>query len=193
MAVYGQLTGKPTDDPSSSPPGLPDTTPEDKGTRDGTVERSIDGRSQVSGTFASARKEFRQVEGSQDQHMKWSPPSNYGKPASSPTPHFTAATSPTRARDFDWYIKTNSNIVGRRTLCKPGSRNAVGEIIFILLSSESEPLEMLFCGAFIPDYLRILGTKKSAWLQWLLLKVRTYVFAELARNSNIPKITTPQG
>ncbi|XP_067057595.1 stomatin-like protein stl-1 [Acropora muricata] len=100
MAVYGQLTGKPTDDPSSSPPGLPDTTPEDKGTRDGTIERSIDGSSQVSGTFASARKEFRQVEGSQDQHMKWSPPSNYGKPASSPTPHFTAATSPTRARDF---------------------------------------------------------------------------------------------
>lgn len=100
MAVYGQLTGKPTDDPSSSPPGLPDTTPEDKGTRDGTIERSIDGRSQVSGTFASAHKEFRQVEGSQDQHMKWSPPSNYGKPASSPTPHFTAATSPTRARDF---------------------------------------------------------------------------------------------
>ena len=89
--------------------------------------------------------------------------------------------------------QTNSNIVGRRTLCKPGSRNAVGEIIFILLSSESKPLEMLFCGAFIPDYLRILGAKKSACLQWLLLKVRTYVFAELARNSNIPKITTPQG
>ena len=103
MAVYGQLTGKPNDDPSPSPPGLPDTTPEDKGTRDGTIERSIDGRSQVSGTFASAHKEFRQVEGSQDQHMKWSPPSNYGKPASSPTPHFTAATSPTRARDFHWY------------------------------------------------------------------------------------------
>ncbi|XP_029182905.2 stomatin-like protein 2, mitochondrial [Acropora millepora] len=100
MAVYGQLTGKPNGDPSPSPPGLPDTTPEDKGTRDGTIERSIDGSSQVSGTFASARKEFRQVEGSQDQHMKWSPPSNYGKPASSPTPHFTAATSPTRARDF---------------------------------------------------------------------------------------------
>ncbi|XP_074627793.1 stomatin-like protein stl-1 isoform X2 [Acropora palmata] len=100
MAVYGQLTGKPNDDPSLSPPGLPDTTPEDKGTRGGTIERSIDGSSQVSGTFASAHKEFRQVEGSQVQHMKWSPPSNYGKPASSPTPHFTAATSPTRARDF---------------------------------------------------------------------------------------------
>ena len=98
--MYGQLTGKPNGNPSPSPPGLPDTTPEDKGTRDGTIERSIDGSSQVSGTFASARKEFRQVEGSQDQHMKWSPPSNYGKPASSPTPHFTAATSPTRARDF---------------------------------------------------------------------------------------------
>ena len=40
--------------------------------------------------------------------------------------------------------QTNSNIVGRRTLCKLGSRNSVGPINahqFILLSSGSEPLE----------------------------------------------------
>ena len=89
--------------------------------------------------------------------------------------------------------QTNSNIVGRRTLCKPGSRNAVGEMIFILLSSESEPLETLFCGA-LRDYLRILGAKKIRVFTVIVInKVRTYVFAELARNSNIPKMNTRQG
>lgn len=102
MAVYGQLTGKPNTDPPTSPSGLPGATPEhrgpsDDGTTGGSVESSIKPKTPVSSTQA-----FREVEGSKDSQMKWSPPGAAGfrKPGSPTTAHFTAATSPTRSRDF---------------------------------------------------------------------------------------------
>lgn len=195
MAVYGQLTGKPKDDPSPSPPGLPDTTPEDKGTSDGAIKRNSDVSSQVSGTFASAKKDFRQVEGSQDEHMKWSPPSNYGKPASTSTPRFTAATSPTRARDFQWYAINKlkyswakETVETRRSKCqrrdnlnfafkwKRTTRNALWCFCMRLTKNAS-------------------GEKMHVIAVIVINKVRSYAFAELARNSNInvPKMNTLRG
>ena len=105
MAVYGQLTGKPINDPPTPPSGLPGGTPEhtgpsDDGTTSGSVESSIKPKTPVSSTQA-----FREVEGSKDSQMKWSPPGAAGfrKPGSPTTAHFTAATSPTRSRDFSWF------------------------------------------------------------------------------------------
>lgn len=98
MAVYGQLTGKPYNDPPTPPSGLPGGTPEHTGpSDDGSVESSIKPKTSVSSTQA-----FREVEGSKDSQMKWSPPGAAGfrKPGSPTTAHFTAATSPTRSRDF---------------------------------------------------------------------------------------------
>lgn len=102
MAVYGQLTGKPINDPPTPPSGLPGGTPEhtgpsDDGTTGGSVESSRKPKTPVSSTQA-----FREVEGSKDSQMKWSPPGAAGfrKPGSPTTAHFTAATSPTRSRDF---------------------------------------------------------------------------------------------
>lgn len=82
MAVYGQLTGKPKDDPPPPPPGLPDTTPEDQGSYDDGSTRVGDESSQTSKPFASAARDFKQVEGSKDLHMKWTPPANYRKAGS---------------------------------------------------------------------------------------------------------------
>lgn len=103
MAVYGQLTGgKPNSDPPTPPSGLPGDTPEhtgpsDDGTTGGSAGSSIKPKTAVSSTQA-----FREVEGSKDSQMKWSPPGAAGfrKPGSSTTAHFTAATSATRSRDF---------------------------------------------------------------------------------------------
>lgn len=101
MAVYGQLTGKPRDDspPPPPPPGLPDGTPDDKGPSDVTKGGSDDNLTKPK-TSPSGATSFREVEGSKDLHMKWTPPATYRKPGSPSTAHLTAATSPTRARDF---------------------------------------------------------------------------------------------
>ena len=103
MAVYGQLTGKPKDDPPPQlpPSGLPDSTPEDQGPSDDGTKPGGDVSSMKSKTSVSGTNVFREVEGSKDSHMKWNPPaSGFRKPGSPSTVHFTAATSPTRSRDF---------------------------------------------------------------------------------------------
>lgn len=100
LAVYGQVTKRPNDDPPYLPSNSPESPPEDKGTSDNASSPVSDRSSQGSGTYASGGKDFRQVEGSPDEHMKWIPPASYKTPGSASASHFTAATSPTRVRDF---------------------------------------------------------------------------------------------
>ena len=98
--MYGQVTKRPNDDPPYLPSNSPESPPEDKGTSDNASSPVSDRSSQGSGTYASGGKDFRQVEGSPDEHMKWIPPASYKTPGSASASHFTAATSPTRVRDF---------------------------------------------------------------------------------------------
>ena len=100
MAVYGQVTGKPKNDPPPPPPGLPDATPEDKGPSGDDTKGPSGESSTTPKTSASTSKDFREVEGSKDLHMRWNPSGSYRKSSGPSTSHFTAATSPTRSRDF---------------------------------------------------------------------------------------------
>ena len=92
------MTGGPKDDPPPTPPtaGLPDPTskgsePSDDKTKKGSgVETKTETTASTSG--------FREVEvvtkDTKDAHMRWNPP------VTSRSAHFTAATSPTRSRDY---------------------------------------------------------------------------------------------
>ena len=98
LAVYGQVTGKPKDDPP--PAGLPDPTTKDPEPSDDQTRKGSDGETEKGKPSASFASDFREVEGSsKDVHMRWKPPV-------SSRSHFTAAASPTRARDFWVYIAT---------------------------------------------------------------------------------------
>ena len=92
LAVYGQVTGKPRDDPPPPPGGLPDPTTKDPDAGGDQTQEGGDGEKKKDKPSASAARDFRVVEGSSDSHMRWNPDSSRS--------HFTAATSPTRARDF---------------------------------------------------------------------------------------------
>lgn len=82
MAVYGQLTGKPKDDPPPPSHGLPSSPPEDQGPSDGGTTMGSDESLQRTKPSDTMAKDFRQVEGSKDSHMKWTPPANYRKASS---------------------------------------------------------------------------------------------------------------
>ncbi|KAL9986841.1 hypothetical protein ACROYT_G001047 [Oculina patagonica] len=98
MAVYGQLTGRPKDDSPPPPPGLPGPTTKDPKPSDDQTKKGGDGEMKKEKPPASSASDFREVEsGSKDLHMRWNPPVS---PPTSSRSHFTAATSPTRARDF---------------------------------------------------------------------------------------------
>lgn len=100
LAVYGQVTGKPKDDPPPPPAGLPDPTTKDPEPSDDQTRKGSDGETEKGKPSASLASDFREVEGSsKDIHMRWKPPV-------SSRSHFTAAASPTRARDFWVYIAT---------------------------------------------------------------------------------------
>lgn len=88
MAVYGQVTGRPKDDPPPPPGGLPDSTNDPEPSGDYTNKGGV-GETKKDKPSASSSSHFREVEGSRD----WNPP----VPSRS---HFTAATSPTRTREF---------------------------------------------------------------------------------------------
>ena len=94
LAVYGQVTGRPKDDPPPPPGGLPDPTTKDPEPSDDRAKKRSDGEMKKEKPSTSSASDFREVEGSsKDAHMKWNPPV-------SSRSHFTAAASPTRARDF---------------------------------------------------------------------------------------------
>lgn len=93
LAVYGQISGKPKNDPPPSSGGLTDSSTESAGASGDQTQEGRDGDTQNDKLSASAGRDFRQVEGSSaDSHMRWNPVSS--------RTHFTAASSPTRARDF---------------------------------------------------------------------------------------------
>ena len=93
LAVYGQISGKPKNDPPPSSGGLTDSSTESAGASGDQTQEGGDGDTQNDKLSASAGRDFRQVEGSSaDSHMRWNPVSS--------RTHFTAASSPTRARDF---------------------------------------------------------------------------------------------
>ena len=92
LAVYGQVTGKPKDDPP--PAGLPDPTTKDPEPSDDQTKKGSHVETEKEKPSASLASDFREVESSsKDLHMRWKPPV-------SSRSHFTAAASPTRARDF---------------------------------------------------------------------------------------------
>lgn len=96
LAVYGQVTGRPKDDAPPPPPpaGLPDPTTKDPEPSEDQTKKGRDGETKKEKPSASLLSDFREVEGSsKDVHMRWNPPV-------SSRSHFTAAASPTRARDF---------------------------------------------------------------------------------------------
>ena len=100
LAVYGQVTGKPKDDPPPPPAGLPDPTTKDPEPSDDQTRKGSDVETEKGKPSASLASDFREVEGSsKDVHMRWKPPV-------SSRSHFTAAASPTRARDFWVCIST---------------------------------------------------------------------------------------
>lgn len=93
LAVYGQVTGKPKNDPPPSSGGLTDSSTDSASAGGDQTQEGGDGDTQKDKSSASAARDFRQVEGSPaDSHMRWNPVSSRS--------HFTAASSPTRARDF---------------------------------------------------------------------------------------------
>lgn len=93
LAVYGQVTGKPKNDPSPPSSGLTDSSTDSASAGGDQTQKGGDGDTQKDKSSASAARDFRQVEGSPaDSHMRWNPVSSRS--------HFTAASSPTRARDF---------------------------------------------------------------------------------------------
>jgi len=88
------VTGRPKDDPPPPPAGLPDPTAKDTEPSDDQTKKGSDGETKKEKPSASLASDFREVEGSsKDVHMRWNPPV-------SSRSHFTAAASPTRARDF---------------------------------------------------------------------------------------------
>lgn len=94
LAVYGQVTGRPKDDPPPPPAGLPDPTTKDPEPSEDQTKKGSDGETKKEKPSASLQSDFREAEGSsRDVHMRWNPPV-------SSRSHFTAAASPTRARDF---------------------------------------------------------------------------------------------
>lgn len=96
LAVYGQVTGRPKDGSPPPPPsaGLPDSTTKDPELSEDQTKKGSDGETKKEKPSASLPSDFREVEGSsKDIHMRWNPPV-------SSRSHFTAAASPTRARDF---------------------------------------------------------------------------------------------
>lgn len=93
LAVYGQVTGKPKNDPPPPSGGLTDSSTDSASAGGDQTQKGGDGDTQKDKSSASAAGDFRQVEGSPaDSHMRWNPVSSRS--------HFTAASSPTRARDF---------------------------------------------------------------------------------------------
>ncbi|XP_058956386.1 stomatin-like protein stl-1 [Pocillopora verrucosa] len=93
LAVYGQVTGKPKNDPPPPSGGLTDSSTDSASAGGDQTQKGGDGDTQKDKSSASAARDFRQVEGSPaDSHMRWNPVSSRS--------HFTAASSPTRARDF---------------------------------------------------------------------------------------------
>lgn len=93
LAVYGQVTGKPKNDPPPPSGGLTDSSTDSASAGGDQTQKGGDGDTQKDKSSASAAGDFRQVEGSpEDSHMRWNPVSSRS--------HFTAASSPTRARDF---------------------------------------------------------------------------------------------
>lgn len=93
LAVYGQVTGKPKNDPPPPSGGLTDSSTDSASAGGDQTQKGGDGDTQKDKSSASAARDFRQVEGSSaDSHMRWNPVSSRS--------HFTAASSPTRARDF---------------------------------------------------------------------------------------------
>lgn len=93
LAVYGQVTGKPKNDPPPPSSGLTDSSTDSASAGGDQTQKGGDGDTQKDKSSASAARDFRQVEGSPaDSHMRWNPVSSRS--------HFTAASSPTRARDF---------------------------------------------------------------------------------------------
>lgn len=93
LAVYGQVTGKPKNDPSPPSGGLTDSSTDSASAGGDQTQKGGDGDTQKDKSSASAARDFRQVEGSPaDSHMRWNPVSSRS--------HFTAASSPTRSRDF---------------------------------------------------------------------------------------------
>lgn len=93
LAVYGQVTGKPKNDPPPPSGGLTDSSTDSASAGGDQTQKGADGDTQKDKSSASAARDFRQVEGSPaDSHMRWNPVSSRS--------HFTAASSPTRARDF---------------------------------------------------------------------------------------------
>ena len=94
LAVYGQVTGKPKDDPPPPPAGLPDPTTKDSEPSDDQTKKGSHVETEKEKPSAALASDFREVESSsKDVHMRWKPPV-------SSRSHFTAAASPTRARDF---------------------------------------------------------------------------------------------
>ena len=88
------MTGRPKDDPSPPPAGLPDPTAKGPEPSDDETKKRSDGEAKKGKPSASLAGDFREVESSsKDVHMRWNPPV-------SSRSHFTAAASPTRARDF---------------------------------------------------------------------------------------------
>lgn len=93
LAVYGQVTGKPKNDPPTPSGGLTDSSTDSASAGGDQTQKGGDGDTQKDKSSASAARDFRQVEGSPaDSHMRWNPVSSRS--------HFTAASSPTRSRDF---------------------------------------------------------------------------------------------
>lgn len=93
LAVYGQVTGKPKNDPPPPSGGLTDSSTDSASAGGDQTQKGGDGDTQKDKSSASAARDFRQVEGSPaDSHMRWNPVSSRS--------HFTAASSPTRSRDF---------------------------------------------------------------------------------------------
>ena len=88
------MTRKPKDDPPPPPAGLPEPPTKDSEPSDDQPKKGSVGKTKKEKPLTSATSEFREVEGgSKDLHMRWNPPV-------SSRSHFTAAASPTRARDF---------------------------------------------------------------------------------------------
>lgn len=93
LAVYGQVTGKPKNDPPPPSGGLTDSSTESAGASSDQTQEGVDWDTLNNKSSSSAGRDFRQVEGSSvESHMRWNPVSS--------RTHFTAASSPTRARDF---------------------------------------------------------------------------------------------
>ena len=84
---------KPKNDPPPPSGGLTDSSTDSASAGGDQTQKGGDGDTQKDKSSASAARDFRQVEGSPaDSHMRWNPVSSRS--------HFTAASSPTRARDF---------------------------------------------------------------------------------------------